>query len=192
MNIYDPYPETIEFNGKTVRLDLSYDRVLRVIDAQSDGLLLPADRIRYQCETLLRRPKNAPKSTKEQAELLKAIFDLFPKDENPVKQTERYIDLHQDATMIRSAFFRIGIDLQREKIHFFRFLELMKDLPADTALMRTIEIRMKPVPKPDGHNQEQIAAIMKAKAAVAIKMSEEEQRERFAQSLKNSSLLTGR
>ena len=192
MNIYDPYPETVEHNGKTIRLNLSYDRVLRAIDAQGDALLLPADRIRLQCEMLLRRPKDAPKSTKEQAELLSAIFDLFPKDENPVKKTERYIDLHQDAGMIRSAFFRIGIDLQRDHIHFFRFRELLKDLPADTALMRTIEIRMKPVPKPDGHNQEQIAALMKAKAAVAIKMSEEELRERFAQSLKNSSLLTGR
>ena len=73
-----------------------------------------------------------------------------------------------------------------------RFLELLRDLPPDTALMRTIEIRMRPVPKPDGHNAEQIAAIMKAKAAVAIKMSEEERRRSFAESLKNSSLLTGR
>lgn len=192
MNIYDPYPEEINHHGKTIRLNLSYDRVLRAIDAQSDALLLPADRIRLQCEMLLRRPKDAPKSTKEQAELLREIFDLFPKEEKRTENPERHIDLHQDAGMIRSAFFRIGIDLQRDHIHFFRFLELLKDLPADTALMRTIEIRMKPVPKPDGHNQEQIAALMKAKAAVAIKMSEEEQRERFAQSLKNSSLLTGR
>ena len=192
MNIYDPYPEEIEHNGKTVRLDLSYDRVLMAIDAQSDPTLMPADRLELQCALLLAEGEQVPETMREQAELLRAIFDLFPKDEAPVKQTERFIDFHQDAGMIRSAFFRIGIDLSNNKIHFMQFLELLKDLPPDTALMRTIEIRMKPVPKPDGHNQEQIAAIMKAKAAVAIKMSEEEQRARFAQSLKNSSLLTGR
>lgn len=192
MNIYDPYPETVEHNGKTIRLNLAYDRVLMVLDAQSDQSLLPADRIELQTALLLADGEKLPKSTREQSELLRDIFALFPTEEAPVKQNERYIDFHQDAAMIRSAFYRIGIDLLREKIHFMRFLELLRDLPADTALMRTIEIRMKPVPKPDGHNQEQIAALMKAKAAVAIKMSEEEQRERFAQSLKNSSLLTGR
>ena len=192
MNIYDPYPEEIEHNGRTVRLNLSYDRVLMVIDAESDPALLPADRLDLQVSLLLADGEKVPETTLEQAELLKDIFSLFPKDENPVKQTERFIDFHQDAAMIRSAFFRIGIDLLRDKIHFLQFLELLKDLPPDTALMRTIEIRMKPVPKPDGHNQEQIAAIQKAKAAVAIRMSEDEQRRRFSDALKNSSLLTGR
>ena len=192
MNIYDPYPETVEHNGKTIRLNLSYDRVLMVLDANSDQSLLPADRIELQTALLLAYGEKLPKSTREQSELLRDIFDLFPKEEAPVKQSERYIDFHQDAAMIRSAFYRIGIDLLREKIHFMRFLELLRDLPPDTALMRTIEIRMRPVPKPYGHNAEQIAAIMKAKAAVAIKMSEEERRRSFAESLKNSSLLTGR
>lgn len=192
MNIYDPFPETVEHNGKTIRLNLAYDRVLMVLDAQSDQSLLPADRIELQTALLLEDGEKLPKSTREQSELLRDIFALFPTEETPVKQNERYIDFHQDAAMIRSAFYRIGIDLLREKIHFMRFLELLRDLPPDTALMRTIEIRMRPVPKPDGHNQEQIAAIMKAKAAVAIKMSEEERRRSFAESLKNSSLLTGR
>ena len=192
MNIYDPYPDSIEHNGRKVRLNLAYDRVLMVLDAQNDPTLLPLDKLELQVSLLLADGEKVPKSSREQADLLRDIFTLFPQDDAPVKQNERYIDFHQDAAMIRSAFFRIGIDLLREKIHFLRFLELLKDLPPDTALMKTIEIRMRPVPKPDGHNAEQIAALMKAKAAVAIHMSEDERRRHFAEALKNSSLLTGR
>lgn len=93
--------------------------------------------------------------------------------------------------MIRTAFFRIGVDLLKEKIHFFQFLELLSDLPSDTALMRTVEIRQKPIPKPTKDNAEQIAALQRAKAKVAIKMSEDERRKRFIESLKNSNVLRG-
>ena len=192
MNIYDPYPEEITHKGKKVRLNLSYDHVLMVLDAQEDELLLPEDKIRLQCALLLANPRKAPKTAQAQVELLQDIFALLPKNDNPTGQNERYIDFHQDAGMIRSAFLRVGIDLQREKIHFFRFLEVLRDLPSDTALMRVVEIRQKPIPKPTKYNAEQIAALQKAKAAVAIKMSDEERRRRFAQSLKNSSLLKGR
>lgn len=192
MNVYDPYPETIEHKGRTVRLNLAYDRVLMVLDAQDDKSLLPEDRIEVQISLLLADGEKPPKSTQERVELLTDIFDLFPKEDGHTAQNERYIDLHQDAAKIRSAFFRIGVDLTKQKIHFFQFLELLRDLPMDTALMRTIEIRMKPLPKPDGHNAEQIAALAKAKAEVAIRYSEEESRKRFAEALKNSSLLQGR
>ena len=101
------------------------------------------------------------------------------------------IDFHQDAAMIRSAFFRIGIDLLKDRIHFFQFMELLADLPKDTALMRTIDIRTRPVPKATKENREQIAALQKMKAKVAIKVSPEEQKRRFAESLKNSSVLRG-
>jgi hypothetical protein len=93
--------------------------------------------------------------------------------------------------MIRTAFFRIGIDLLKDKIHFSQFMELLSDLPRDTALMRVVDIRQRPLPKPNKHNGEQIAALREAKAKVAIKYSEEETRRRFADSLKNSSVLRG-
>ena len=93
--------------------------------------------------------------------------------------------------MIRTAFFRIGVDLLKDKIHIFQFLELLSDLPSDTALMRTIEIRQRPVPVLTKDNAKQVEALVKAKQKVAIKISEEERREQFAKSLKNSSLFRG-
>lgn len=189
MNIYDNYPTEIYYNGKTIKLNLSYDRVLRVLDIQEDDRLTAQDRIEAQCALLLARGyKDMPKSANDRAKLLNSIFDLFPKSEN---NGERFIDFHQDAQLIRSAFFRIGVDLLKNKIHFFQFMELLADLPSDTALMRTVEIRQKPIPKPTKDNAEQIAALQRAKAKVAIKMSEDERRKRFVESLKNSNVLRG-
>ena len=190
MNIYDDYPTSVTVDGKTYQLDLSYDNVLRVLDIQEDNALTALDRIEAQCVLLLARGgRDIPQTLQARQRLLNAIFELFPKSEN--SSGERYIDFHQDAAMIRTAFFRIGVDLLKDKIHIFQFLELLADLPSDTALMRTVEIRQKPIPKPTKDNAEQIAALQKAKARVAIKMSEEERRRRFAESLKNSNVLRG-
>ena len=188
MNIYDEYPETVEVDGVTYRLNLAYDRVLRVLD-YADLDLPPSDRLAVQCAWLLAEDEDLPQSPQTQAKIIKVVFDLLPKPAE--KHTERFIDFHQDAALIRSAFFRIGVDLIHDRIHILQFLELLADLPSDTALMRTVEIRQRPIPAPNKHNAEQIAALQKAKARVAIRMSEEERLSRFAESLKNSTVLRG-
>lgn len=189
MNVYDKYPDRVTVDGKVYRLNLAYDRVLMALDIQSDDALTAGDKLDAQTALLLARPRKRPRDAGAQQRLLKAITELLPKSEK--KSNERYIDLHQDAAMIRSAFFRVGIDLTRDKVHFCQFLELLGDLPSDTALMRVIDIRRRPLPKPTKHNADQIAALKKAKAEVAIKYSEEEARQRFADSLKNASIFRG-
>lgn len=185
MNIYDPYPDRVEANGRVYQLDLAYDRVLRCIDVEEEPGLTSADKRVIQCAWLLADENDIPESIQEQTELLKAVFDLLPKGDEK-HSGEKSIDFHQDAAMIRSAFFRIGVDLTRDKIHFLQFCELLSDLPQDTALMRTVEIRQRPYPKPTKENAEQIAALRKAKERVAIRMSDEERRARFMESLKHN------
>ena len=81
--------------------------------------------------------------------------------------------------------------MTRDPLHICQFLELLADLPSDTALMRTIDIRRRPIPKPTKDNAEQVAELQRLKAKVAIKYSEDERRQQFAQSLKNSTALRG-
>ena len=192
MNIYDPYPETISFHGKEIKLNLAYDRFLRALDVQEMPDLLPEDRIELQCELLLDDKEPLPATVEEQAELTMEIFRLVLPETEENRPKEKYIDFHQDAALIRSAFFRLGVDLTKNRIHIMQFMELLRDMSSDTALMRTIEIRMKPVPEYDGHNQKQIEALLQAKQRVALKISEEERMAKFAASLKNSNLLKGR
>lgn len=192
MNVYDPYPEEIELDGKTYRLNMDFSRVLRVIDLSDDPGLTTADRVELQARLLLADDRDCPADISAQARLVAAAMDLIPKsEETDDRPRERYIDFHQDAAMIRSAFFRIGVDLTRDRLHINQFLELLGDLPSDTALMRTIDIRRKPIPKATKYNAEQIAELQKAKARVAIRLSEEERRALFAESLKNSTVMRG-
>ena len=179
MKLYEGYPESVEFKGRTIDLDLDFRTVLRVFDLGDEWT--EREKLTLSLILLLKNREDVPDEWAEQLELLTAVFGLFPK-----KQTdgEKYLDLDQDADLIRSAFFRIGVDLCKDKLHFFRFLELLADLPTDTALMRTIEIRQRKMPKPTAHNQEERAALAKAKARVAIKMTDDERRKAFAKSLR--------
>lgn len=189
IRLYEQYPEEIELDGKTVKLDLSYDRVLRALDLQEETALTPEDKLSLQCELMLADGERVPRDPEKQVQLLLAVFELFPKNESGTK--ERYIDFKQDAAMIRSAFFRIGVDLTRDRLHFLQFLELLADLPTDTALMRTISIRQAPIPQVNEHNKEQVAKLLEAKQRCAIKIDEEDRRAKFAGKLKNTTLLKG-
>lgn len=187
--IYESYPEWIELDGQEFQLDLDFRNVLRVVALRKDESWTERERAELSVKLLLKRQEDCPAEFGEQLRLLAAVFTLFPKTQ--AEESERYLDLDQDAGMIRSAFFRIGIDLTKDKLHYFRFLELLADLPEDTALMRTVELRRKPLPKPTKTNAEEIAALQRAKARVALQIPEEERRRNFARALKNSSNLRG-
>lgn len=188
MNLYDELPDRVELDGKTYLLDLTFNVVLLALDVAEDERLTLPQRIETECRILLKDEEDLPESFEAQQRLLTEIFSLFPGGD---AGGERYIDLHQDAQMILTAFYRIGIDLRKDRIHFAQFLELLSDLPSDTALMRTIEIRQRLLPKPNKHNAQEIAALQRAKQKVALHISEEERRRRFAASLKASNLLRG-
>lgn len=187
MNVYDPYPDHVTVGGKTYRLDLAYDRVMMALDAQANEALTASDKRDVMLALMLK--SKPPKDPAQRAAVLAAITELFPRSEG--KAQPRYIDFHQDARLIRSAFMRMGIDLTRQKIHFLQFMELLGDIPEDTALARVIDIRRRPLPEPTKSNGKQIAALMEAKTKVAIRLPEEEQRRTFAESLRSSNVLRG-
>lgn len=187
MRVYDPYPDRVQANGREYRLNLAFHRVLRAMDIAEDGGLTAADKLAAQCAWLLAESEPLPETACEQAAVIRAVFELFPRRET--ESREKHIDFQQDAALIRSGFFRAyGIDLSRSDIHFLQFLELLADLPSDTALMRTIELRQRPIPKATKHNGEYIAALQRAKARVALKYTEEERQALFAESLKGVAL----
>lgn len=188
MNVYDPYPDHVTVDGKRYRINTNYDAFLRAADVYEMPGMTNQDKLDLQCRLLLAGRK-VPKDPQTQSAIVRAVFNMLPK--RGIQSNEKYMDLHQDAHLIRSAFMRIGIDLSRDYVHFLQFFELLGDLPADTALMRTIEIRSRKIPQPTKYNQEEIRLLQEAKARVALVMTDEERRERFSASLKNSTVLRG-
>lgn len=188
MNIYDPYPDHVTVDGKSYRINTNYDAFLRAVDVYDMPDLTNEDKLDLQCRLLL-AGKKVPKDPQTQSAIVRAVFDLLPK--RGEKTNEKYMDLHQDALLIRSAFKRIGIDLSRDYVHFLQFFELLADLPSDTALMRIIDIRRRPIPSLTKYNGDQVRALQEAKAKVALKLTDEERMARFANGLRNSSILRG-
>jgi hypothetical protein len=188
MSLCSPYPDRVQVDGKTYELDLSLRNVLNAMEAAQTEGITPEDAVQIQCAWLLSDPKRVPTDPALCARILEAVFALFPKAD---KQQEKYIDFEQDAALIRSGFMRIGIDLTREDIHFLQFMELIADLPPDTALMRTVELRQRPVPEINEHNKEQVARLLEAKQRVALKLTEEERRARFERQLMQNRVFWG-
>lgn len=183
--IYSPRPCSIEYAGQTWALNMSFRCVLEAMDAMRDGHMTEQDKIDFQLDLLV-RPGYRKLDYTQRAELLARIYDLIPKGEKP--DGEKYMDLHQDAALIRSGFFRAyGIDLT-VSVHIQQFLELLADLPSDTAFMRTVALRRQPIPEPTKYNQKQIEALQKAKAKVALRISAEERERLFAESLRKISV----
>ena len=56
-----------------------------------------------------------------------------------------------------------------KRLHWWVFVALLDNLPDDTRMMKVAHIRTCPVPAPTKYNKEQRAALLRAKAAVALK-----------------------
>ena len=80
---------------------------------------------------------------------------------------QRVFDFNADAGRIYAAFLQTyRINLRQENMHWWLFLELFRDIPEDTMLLKVIDIRGKKPPK--YADDEYKTALRKAKRAFAI------------------------
>lgn len=170
MKLYDSLPNSVIVNGRKIKLDLDFRNVLRMMDIlQTDDLTSEArEWLALRC--ICRHPRKG---------MLEAVKNLlFVPGEH--KARERVMDFAQDADLIRAAFEQAyGIDLTKDRIHWLRFLYLLAGLPDNTRISEVISIRSRPIPEPTRYNQKEIQALIEAKTAVALRMSEEERMSRY-------------
>lgn len=154
------------------RLRLTWDRVLRAMEAAQDPALTDRDRQRVMLRLLCRFPR--PVFAFRRTQLLQAILAKL-EPEGAVRSGPPLLSLTQDAPLIRGAFRQAyGIDLERDKLHWTVFCELFTALPSGTRLADVIAIRAQPIPRPTKTNARERMQLMKAKAEVALRLSEEE------------------
>ena len=170
MKLYESLPDSVIVSGRKIKLDLDFRNVLRMMDIlQTDDLTSEArEWLALRC--ICRHPRKG---------MLEAVKNLlFVPGEH--KARERVMDFVQDADLIRAAFEQAyGIDLTKDRIHWLRFLYLLAGLPDNTRFSEVISIRSRPIPEPTRYNQKEIQALIEAKTAVALKMSEEERMSRY-------------
>ena len=178
MELQDTLPQGVTVDGRFYRLDFDFRNVLRMMEIMGRDDLMPEAREYLAVKCLTKRPKNAGK-------VLEAVRStLF---QNPPKtDAQKVTDFVQDAGMIRAAFRQAyGIDLYKERLHWIEFSELLNAIPEGSRYSEVVGIRARPLPPPTKWNAEERKWLMKAKADVAIQMSDAEQKKMYEQGVAN-------
>lgn len=172
MKLQDRLPDGVTVDGRFYRLDFDFRNVLRMMETMARDDLMPDARDYLALKCLTRHPRNVSKVL---AEVRALLFEKPPKAD-----AKKVTDFVQDAGLIRAAFRQeYGIDLYREKLHWIEFRELLNAIPEGNRYSEVIGIRVRPIPSPTKWNGEERAWLIKAKADVALDMSEEEREDKY-------------
>ena len=172
MKLQDTLPNGVTVDGRFYKLDFDFRNVLRMMDELDRDDVMPEARAYTALKCLTNRPKNVPK-------VLEAVKGLLFQ-EKPKKDAQKVTDFVQDAGMIRAAFRQAyGIDLYRDRLHWIEFSELLNAIPEGSRYAEVVGIRVRPMPAPTKWNAQEREWLMKAKADVAIHLSEKEQAKKY-------------
>jgi hypothetical protein len=178
MKLYERLPDSILIGGKTYRLDLDFRNVLKMlcIMDREDLVIQARDYLALKC--VMKRP---PKDCREA--LMEVRRFLF--GEGGTSEGQRVTSFDQDADMIRAAFWQeYGVNLFRDRLHWFEFAALLHNLPNGSKYVEVMGIRARPIPEATKHNRQERDALIRAKAAYALKYTEEERARSYNSSLR--------
>ena len=168
MKLQERLPDGVIVRGRKIKLDFDFRNVLRMMEILGDDKLMPKARDYLAVKCLTKHPRYV-------SETLEAIRKVLF-EEIPNRSEKKVTSFEQDAGMIRTAFRQeYGIDLFRDRLHWLEFTELLGNLPEGSRYAEVIGIRVRPIPAPTKYNQKERESLMKAKAAVALHMTDEEQ-----------------
>lgn len=183
INIAKPLTDYVIYNGRKIRLDMSFGNILRVYDVFKDDFLTDSEKAEFALALLVKNRK-LPDIRALDVIFREQIETYGKKSTNNL----RVVDFRQDSAYIYSSFLMdYGIDLteQYDKLHWQKFIALFQGLSEHTKMREVMSIRARPVPKPDKYNQEYIRSLMELKAYYALDISQEEREKNFQSGLKN-------
>lgn len=172
MRLQDRLPDGVTVDGKFYKLDFDFRNVLNMMHELTREDVMPEARVYRALKCLTKRPKNVDK-------VLAAVNDLLF-DNEPKRDAQKLTDFEQDAGLIRAAFRQaFNVDLYRDRLHWLEFVELLNAIPEGSRYSEVIGIRAKPIPAATKWNAEERQWLMKAKADVALRLSDDEQSKQY-------------
>lgn len=178
-------PQFVICDGRKFKITPYFNRVLNYFDIYEN--LLDEEKIIVGIDFFC--PQAKRKTLSKQAEILSRIFELLLGKKTDGK---KLFDFKQDAAFIYAAFLQIyNIDLlkQHNKMDWRIFYALFLGLPKSTKLADVIDIRAQPIPKTTKHNSKQVAALIRAKKAVELKLTAREREEQIQNGLRDIAVL---
>ena len=183
INIAKPLTDYVIYNGRKIRLDMSFRNILRVYDVFKDDFLTDSEKAEFALALLVKNRK-LPDIRALDVIFREQIETYGKKSTNNL----RVVDFRQDSAYIYSSFlmdYNIDLTEQYDKLHWQKFIALFQGLSEHTKMREVMSIRARPVPKPDKYNQEYIRSLMELKAYYALDISQEEREKNFQAGLKN-------
>ena len=178
MKLQDRLPDGVEVDGRFYKMDFDFRNVLKMIEVLDREDLMPEARAHKALLCLQKRPKNAVKVL----EAVKGLLFSAPRKKGGQKVT----DFVQDAGLIRAAFRQAyGIDLYRDRLHWIEFTELLNAIPEGSRYSEVVGIRVRPMPAATKWNQHEREWLAKAKADVALEMTDKERADKYEQDVAN-------
>lgn len=179
LKLFERLPDSITVDGKRYKCNFSFRNVLKMLEIMQRDDIMP-DARDYLCARCC--VKSAPKNAAKVYSVL--CSTLFPS--TPETGGKRLTSYEQDAGLIRTAFRQVyGIDLYRDDLHWFEFVELLQYLPDGCRYEETIGIRARPMPAATKYNQKEREWLMKAKQSVALHLNEKEQARKYETDVSN-------
>lgn len=178
IKLFERLPDSITVDGKRYRCNFDFRNVLKMLEIMQRDDILPDARDYLCARCVCKAPRNAGKVY---AVLLSTLFPHTPETGN-----KRLTSYEQDAGLIRAAFRQVyNIDLFRDRLHWFEFVELLQFLPDGCRYEETIGIRARPMPAATKYNQKEREWLMKAKQSVALHLTEKEQERKYETDVSN-------
>ncbi len=159
-SLYFKQDDTVEIDGKTYDLNISFDNVLKIIELMKEERIANVAKVDMAIRLFFKfeKDKVIPFDFGTQHQAVLSIFEEYinQKEEtiekdrqgNPMpvyeKDTKQYYSLKYDAEYIYASFMQAyGIDLieQQGKMHWFKFRALLSGLPKDTKFCEVVSIR---------------------------------------------------
>lgn len=173
MKLFERLPGGVAVDGRFYKCDFDFRNVLKMMDIMQRVDIYPEARD-YLCLRCVCR-----KRTKDPGKVYRAVCDLLF-EKKPDNGGQKLTSFEQDAALIRVAFRQVyRIDLFRDKLTWFEFSEMLHHLPDGNRYEDVIGIRARPMPTPTKYNAREREWLMKAKADVALRMTEAEQAQKY-------------
>lgn len=171
MKLFERLPDSVTVGGKRYKLDLDFRNVIRMMETLGNDNLVPDARDYLALKCLTKHPKNVK-------DVLSAVKDLL--FEKTPARGERLTSFEQDAGLIRSAFRQVyHINLFTDRLHWFEFSELLRNLPEGNRYEEVLGIRARPLPSPTKYNAKEREWLIKAKQQCALHLTEQEAERKY-------------
>ena len=172
--LFDRLPEGVTVGGRYYKCDFDFRNVLKMLDVMQMQELTPAARDYLCVKCVFSGHLPARKVADVYSSICNVLFEKTPEN------GEKLMSFEQDAPLIRAAFRQVyQIDLFRDALTWFEFIELLHALPEGNRFTEIVGIRARPLPAPTKWNGKEREALIKAKQSVALNMNERERENKY-------------